>query len=247
GRYRTVPRLRRHHRLLAVGRVDAAPHLVDALATGVGPAHLPAVDRRGTSSDRDLALETVLPLVDQTERRRAGTRLGRLARRGGRGLGRGRGRGRGLGRGRGRGRGLRGGGRRGRRLRLVRADTRDLAVTTVEDDVGAAVEVLLAVRADPVDEQDGRAGPTARQRLVPVVVVQLAGRARLRRVGNATDRLQVAPRERGGGAPALPRDVDVECTWVVGPVVVPDLDRRARRQVRLRPVVTGGVVRREVV
>ena len=86
-------------------------------------------------------------------------------------------------------------------------------------------------------------GLARRQGGVPRVVVERAGRPGLRRVGRAPERLQVAPREGRGGAPAVLGDVQVERAGVCGPVAVAQLDRRAGGQVGGGPVGAGGVVR----
>src|SRR5690606_23330348 len=98
----------------------------EALAVREGPRHGPAVDRAVAGvADGHLTLEVARPaVVDGVEGGLAvtgGRRRGRLLRRAGAGL------------------------------LAVRADARDLAVAAVEDDVGAAVEVLVAVGPDPVD------------------------------------------------------------------------------------------------
>src|SRR5690606_24855346 len=81
--------------------------------------------------------------------------------------------------------------RRRRRRRLVATDADDLTVTTVEDHVGAAVEVLRAVRTDPVGEDDVPAALAAGQpHVAEVVVAGVRARATdLRRVGDAEERL----------------------------------------------------------
>src|SRR5690606_24015558 len=138
-----------------------------------------------------------------------------------------------------------GGGRAGGAA--ARADTRDLAVAAVEDDVRAAEEVLVAVGALPVDVQDVVTALAGRKSGVPVVVAEPARGARLRRVGHLGELLQVAPAQRAVGVPPVLGDVQVERARVVRPVAVPDLDVGARRQVRLRPVVPDRVVGAEVV
>src|SRR5690606_4315396 len=98
----------------------------------------------------------------------------------------------------------------GLRVGAVATDPGHLTVAAVERDVGAAVEVLVAVRAHPVGEDDVVAAAIARQRHVPVVVVLPAGAAGGGRVGHGVDQLEIAPCQRASRVPALLGDVDVE-------------------------------------